>query len=350
MTTADARMPGRPGRRDTYPGHLGLPLSFVATRMLPIRPGQIAAWEVAIIAAASTFTVFGFAGRFVATLAAVLVVGTTSVRVAGRHFAGWTLTWIGYRLLRHHDRKLATDPLLGLVPDFRLRQHVDRTGNHFGIAGVADGWSAVVRVHGDPDPRTLLHVVRQACDNEDIPLAAAQLTIRVDSSERVHLVAVRFRAAEAPLAAISRGAGELGPLRATARAAVGVVGALADAGCRATVLEAGELAAELRASLGVSSQGGVSDGWSSWSAGDTAQAGFAASADALGTHARNAAFTITSATVSRTRHGKLRDDVVVRAAGLCGRPCPRDFDVPVVPLYGRHESAVRRTLPLALAR
>lgn len=350
MTTADARLPGISGSGDTHPSRLGWLLSVLATRMLPIRPAQVAAWEVAVLAAALTFHLAGLVGRVVIAFAALLVVGSTSVRIAGRHFAGWTLTWIGYRLLQHDDRKLATDPLLGLVPDFRLRQHADRAGNRFGIAGVGDGWSAVVRVHGDPDPLKVLDVVRGACDDAEIPLAAAQLTIRADSAERTQFVAVRYRVADAPLAALSRGSGELGQLRATARAALGVVGALADAGLDSTVLEAGALAAELRASLGAGSRVVVSDEWCAWSAGDTEQSGFAATPNVLGAHARGAAFTVTSATVSRTRHGRFREEIVVRAAGLGGRPGTKDFDVPVVPLYGRHEAAVRRTLPLALAR
>lgn len=355
MTTADARIPEIPGIGDAHPSRAGSVLSVLVSRMLPIRVGQIAAWEIAIVAAALTFQAFSFTGRFASTLVAVLVVGTTSVRVAGRHFAGWTLTWLGYRLLRHEDRKLATDPLLGLAPDLRLRQHTDRAGHRFGLAGVGDGWTAVVRVHGDPDPRALLGVVRGVCEAGEIPLAAAQLAIRAGCAERVTLLAVRFRAADAPLAALCRGTGELGQFRATTRAALDVVGALADAGCRGTVLEAGELAAELRASLGVGARVVVADDWRSWSAGDTEQAGFAATAEALGARARGAAFTVTSFTASRTRQGSVREavvvrEVVVRSAGLEVRPTAHDFDVPVVPLYGRHDSAVRRTLPLALPR
>lgn len=352
MTTAGARIPGISRNGDTHPSRAGSPLSVLAARMLPIRFTQIAAWEATVIAAALTFHLAGPAGRVAIALAAALVVAGTSVRVAGRHFAGWTLIWIGYRLLQHHDRKLAMDPLLGLAPDFRLRQHGDRSGNRFGIAGVGDGWSAVVKVHGEPDPRTLLDVVRKACDNPDIPLSAAQLTIHADGARRAYLVAVRFRAAEAPLAAISRGSGELGEHRATARAALGVVAALADAGYDSTVLEAGELAAELRASIGVGADSRVvvSDGWRSWSAGDTEQAGFSATADVLGAHARGAAVTVTSFTTSRTSHGKLRDDVVVRVVAREGTPDAKDLDFPVVPLYGRHETSVRRSLPLALTR
>ncbi|NKQ56555.1 type VII secretion protein EccE [Amycolatopsis sp. K13G38] len=319
--------------------------------MLPIRLTQLAAWEAAIVAIPLTFGLVGLPGRLAIGIAALLVVATTSVRVAGRHFAGWTLTWISYRLLQHDDRKLARDPLLVLVPDFRMRQHIDRAGNRYGVVGVGDGWSAVLRVHGEPDVEAVSELLRKACDDAEIPLAGAQLTIRTDGVARAYLVAVRYRPADAPLAALSRGRGELGELRATTRAALGVLGTLAEAGYRASVLEAGELAAELRTSLGGPGPDAVvDDGWHAWSAGTVSHAAFAANADALGAHARGALFTVSSRTLIRTPGAGVREEITVRAAAGHAPPATRDFDVPVVTLYGRQEPAVRRSLPLALTR
>jgi len=315
--------------------------------MVPIRVSQLAAWELTIVTIPLTVHLVGVAGRVTIAIAALLVFATTSVRVAGRHFAGWTLTWISYRLLQHDDRKLAGDPLLALAADFRMRQHVDRAGHRYGVVGVGDGWSVVLRLPGEPGEK-VLDVLREACRDREIPLASAQLTIRTDGVHRVCLVAARFRPTDAPLAALSRGRGELGQLRATTRAALGVVGALAEAGYAATVLEAGELAAELRASIGeTGASSEVSDGWQAWTAAGTSQSGFSGDARALGTHARGALFTVSSYTV--TSDG-MREEITVRAAGTRTAPTTRDFDVPVVALYGRQESAVRRSLPLALTR
>jgi type VII secretion protein EccE len=358
LTTADARIPAIHGAGDAR--RLGWRPRAVISRMLPIRSGQMVAWVVAAIVAALTFPVVGQPARIVFVTLAVLVFGTTSVRLARRHLAGWTLTWISYRLLRHDDRRLGADPLLVLAPDLRLRQHADRAGNRFGIAGVGDGWIAVVKLRpaAEPDVGKVADVLRHACDNADIPLAGAQLVLRTEGEQREYLLAVRYRSAEAPLAALARGSGELGEHRATTRAALGVVGALAETGCPSTVLEAGELAAELRRFLGVQGRSGATaDGWRSWSAGNTTQACFGGlCTDNLQAvflaQAPTAGFTVTSYMLHRTALGRLREDVMIRVVhqGTETPPSAADLDVPAVPLYGRHESAVRRTLPLALPR
>jgi type VII secretion protein EccE len=329
--------------------------------VLPVHPAQILVWTVAI-------TVSLVAQGIAVTLLAALVVGATSVRVAGRHLAGWAVIWIHYRLLRHDDRRLGDDPLLVLAPDFRLRQHHDRAGNSFGVVGVDNTWIAVLRLAprpgAAPDVVRLTDVLREACDNADIPLTGAQLMMRTEHARRVYLLAVRYRPADAPLAAISRGTGELGEHRATTRAALGVLGTLAEAGYAASVLEAGELAAELRETLGV--QGdllassrrtcAVVDGWRSWSAAGTTQACFTPKTgpgSAFSSSARDAAFTVVSYNLRRTQLGGLREDVTIRVVkrqGMRKPPRAEDLDVPVVPLYGRHEASVRGTLPLALPR
>ncbi|TVT07396.1 type VII secretion protein EccE [Amycolatopsis bartoniae] len=315
--------------------------------VLPIRPAQVAVWVLAAVCC--------LADQSPETeLLAALVVGATSVRLAGRHFAGWALTWVRYRLLRHDDRRLGTDPLLVLAPDFRLRQHHDRAGNRFGVIGSGNGWTAVLRLTTEPDVRWLSGLLRHVCENEEIPLAGAQLVARSERGRRVHLVALRYRPADAPLAALSRGPGELGEHRALVRAALNLLGTLAEAGYPATILEAGELAAELRATLGVQGEpAAVSDGWRAWSAAGTTQACFTPRADlesAFHAGARQAAFTVASFSLRRTSRGRLREDVVLRVVEHRRAPRADDLDVVAVPLYGRHESAVRRTLPLACAR
>jgi type VII secretion protein EccE len=361
VTTADARVPGVAESATPQPHRGGALLRATAGRLLPIRFGQLATWEAAGIAILLAFGTLEEPARSIVSAIAVLVLATTSVRIAGRHLAGWILTGISYRLSQHGDRHLGADPLLVLAPDLRLRQHADRAGNRYGIVGIGDGWSAVVKLHTEPDIGKVMEVLKQACDNADIPLAGAQLVVRTSATEREYLLAVRFRPGEAPLAALSRGNGELGELRATARAALGVLGTLNGAGYHGTVLEAGELAGELRGILGVpTGEGwtGVADGWRSWSAGDTTQSCFTALRKpglpfVVGPHASGARFTVTSYTLRRTTLGRLRADVTIRVVRHRDplRPARRrELGVPVVPLYGRNEGAVRRTLPLALSR
>ncbi|MTD53645.1 type VII secretion protein EccE [Amycolatopsis pithecellobii] len=327
--------------------------------VLPVRPAQIIVWALALV-------ILLVDRDLTIVLLIAIVVGTTSVRVAGRYLADWALVWVRYRLLRHADRRLGHDPLLVLVPGFRLRQHHDRGGNSFGIAGIGDGWTAVLRLTaaGEPDLTALAGVLRAACDNADIPLAGAQLLVRTEGTQRVYLVAVRYRPAEAPLAALARGAGELGEHRAIIRAALGVAGTLAEAGITATPLEAAELAAELRETLGVKGDLlarshrtiGVTDSWRSWSAAGTTQACFTPKASlesAFSTFADAASFTVASYQLSRTHLGHLREDVTVRAVkyqGMRRPPRAEDLGIPAIPLYGRQEAAVRQTLPLAMAR
>jgi type VII secretion protein EccE len=335
-------------------------LSAFGSRMPAMGFARVAVWEGAAVAIPLSFHSVGLQARVAIALSATLVIAATSIRFAGRHLFGWTLTWITYRLLQHDDRRVTADAVQVLVHDLRLRQHVDRAGNRFGIAGVGDSWTAVVAVTGKPELAPLLDVLRQAVDDADVPLAGAQLTIRSGAGEQVCLLSLRYRPADAPLAALCRGKGELGELRATTRAALNVMGTLAELGHHSTMLEAGELAAELRAYLGVPESSArplaALDAWRSWSVGGTAQSCFVPLTKTdlpavLGSRAQAAAFTVTSYTLRRTSFGRIRDEATIRAGGPPGTrkpPRARDLDVPAVPLYGRHAAAVRRTLPLAL--
>ncbi len=161
-------------------------------------------------------------------------------------------------------------------------------------------------------------------------------------------LAVRYRPDLAPIAALARGGGDLGALRSTASAALSLMGALAEAGYQSTVLEAGELAKELRVALGVQGPAtGAPEGWRAWTWGDSVQVCFTPrSSRVIDPAVPGAAFTATSYTLTRTAGGKEKAEVTIRVGARAGAPVP----VPpgVVPLHGRHGAGVRRTLPLAL--
>jgi type VII secretion protein EccE len=343
------------------PGHPA-PRPARARWILPIRPLQAAVWEIAALAVVLALTLHHLAPAVVITIVAVsgALFAVTSARVAGHHLLGWTSIWLAFRLRRHDNRRDSPDPLHRIAGAVRVRQHVDRAGNRFGVAEVDGGWSAIVRLTGQSsaeDPRLLMSILRTTYERVDIPLASAQLlTWTMSGGEgseplRAHWLTVRYRPDEAPIAALARGGGSLGALRSTACAALALMGLLAEAGYESTVLEAGELADELRVALGADRQAAeITDSWSSWSAGPTAQTCYTTSsgsdaARVLGGFVKDATFTAASYTLRRAPGGKERADVTLRVGG--GRP-PTDLGARVVPLHGRHASAVRRTLPLAL--
>jgi hypothetical protein len=350
MTSAGTRLP----LAGPAPRHAG---SALRSRLLPIGFGQLLAWEAALAVIPLTAQSVGRPEHVVIAALAILVIATTSVRFGGRHLLSWTLTWISYRLLQHDDRLRTADPLRVLAHDFRLRQHIDRAGNRFGIAGAGDGWTAVIRVDGEPPVGTLLDALWTAFAGTEIPLAGAGLSIRSDADGRVYLLAVRYRPSQAPFAALLRGQGEDGELRAVARAGLALVAALAKQGHHGTLLVVGELAAELRAALGEHDpKATVTEGWRWWSAGGTKQACFTPrrSIDpeiALLARSPTAAATVTSYTLWRTESGAVRDEVTIRLINDVQRPPrARDAGLPVFPLYGRQAAGMRRTLPLALPR
>lgn len=327
-----------------------------------MRPLQVAVWEIAALATVLALTLHHLSRPVVTTVVAVaaVLVAVTSVRVAGHHLAGWTSIWLGFRLRRHDDRRDSPDPLHRVAGAVRVRQHVDRAGNRFGVAEVDGGWSAIVRLtgHSAPDPRELVAILRATYERVDIPLASAQLLTWTMSGEgssplRAHWLTVRYRPDEAPIAALARGGGALGALRSTACAALGLMGTLAEAGYESTVLEAGELADELRVALGADRQAAeITDGWRSWTAGPVPQTCYTPlshkdPARVLAAFVQGATFTAASYTLRRAPGGKQRADVTLRVGGGHA-PTTSALGVRVVPLHGRHAAAVRRTLPLAL--
>ncbi|MET8848826.1 type VII secretion protein EccE [Amycolatopsis sp. NPDC004625] len=323
--------------------------------LLPIRPLQAALWEIAAIAVLLAWMVDAVTQpvRIAVSAAAGALVLLTSVRVAGRHLAGWALTWTAFRLRRHDTRRDSPDPLLSVAGPVKVRQHVDRAGNRFGVAEVDGGWSALVRLTPGPGaPGPLVDALRSAYERADIPLASAQLLTwaipRGEQVLRVRWLAVRYRPDLAPIAALARGGGDLGALRSTASAALSLMGVLAEAGYQSTVLEAGELAKELRVALGVQGPAsGAPEGWRAWTWGGAAQVCFTPrSSRVLDLAVPGAAFTATSYTLTRTAGGREKAEVTVRVGARPGAAVP----VPpaVVPLHGRHGAGVRKTLPLAL--
>ncbi|GAB3381653.1 type VII secretion protein EccE [Amycolatopsis echigonensis] len=345
------------------PGTAGIPGTTPWPWLLPIRPLQAAGWEIAALALLLAFTVHGLAQPVRITVAALagLVLVTTSVRVAGRHFAGWAWTWLAHRLRRHDSRRDSPDALLRVAGPVKVRQHVDRAGNRFGVAEVDGDWSAIVRLTpgaGEPSTDDLLAILRTTFQGTDIPLAAVQLLTWAVPREaqvyRVRWLAVRYRPDDAPIAALARGGGELGALRSTASAALSLMVALAEAGYPSTVLEAGELTNELRVALGVSTGNPESDGdfWRAWKWGGLTQTCYSPRssrglARTLGTAVPGAAFTATSATLRRTPGGREKLELTIRV-GARAEEVPVPQGVSVVPLHGGHGAAVRRTLPLAL--
>ncbi|WP_020671516.1 type VII secretion protein EccE [Amycolatopsis nigrescens] len=345
----------------TTPDRPGLPIPGApgTTATARGRHPRPAIWELAGIAALLLFAV-GPPLRGVVAVLAVLtaaLVTTVSLRFGGRSPTGWALTWIGYRLRRHDDRLDAPDPLHTVAGTVRVHRHVDRFGTEFGVAEVAGGWTAVLRLTApaDPDIGLLLDALRVAHRDPDIPLGSAQLVVRTmpqgrdGRPSRMYWLAVRYRPEQAPIAALARGGGQLGALRSTARAAVGLIGTLADAGCQSTVLGVGELNDGLRLVLGAGERAEVAHGWHGWSAGGDLQSCYAPRAGtdpaaALAVDVARAAFTVTSFTLRRTPAGKVRGDTVIRIAGGDAA----GLGVPVIPLHGRHADYVRRSLPLAL--
>ena len=350
-TTATAVRPAPPSR----------PAAAVLPWLLPIRPLQAAVWEIAAIAVLLAWLLSGVTQpvRIGVRVGAGLVVLATSVRFAGRHLAGWALTWTAYRLRRHDTRRDSPDPLLHVAGPVRVRQHVDRAGNRFGVAEVDGGWSAIVRLTpgpGAPGPAALVELLRAAYRRADVPLASAQLLTwavpRGQQVLRVRWLTVRYRPDLAPIAALARGGGDLGALRSTASAALSLMGSLAEAGYQSTVLEAEELSRELRVALGT--QGprgeGATEGWQSWKWGESKQVCFtprSAHPSILDWAVPGAAFTATSYTLHRTPGGRETAEVTIRVGARPGAAVPPP-GLPAVPLHGRHGSAVRRTLPLAL--
>jgi len=388
LSSVDKRDTGAPvTRRPRRERHLAA-LSW----LVPIRIGQIAVWQIAALAVLANGKPDDVRGIVVTALAGVAV-ALTSVRLHGLCAYQWIGVHVGYRRRRRARRRAggSPDPLALLLPDLRTRRHVDRAGNRIGLAHVDDGWSAVLRLSssGQPDPAALVAALRAAYQRTDIRLSSAELVVwtvpslhgptptgpgkaqpagdaRTAAHDpiRVHWLAVRYRPAEAPMAAIARGGDELGALRATASAALGLAADLERAGHPCAVADEPELRESLLIALGADRSGHgdppAEEDWRSFSAGRIRQYTFVPrhQGDAVAVLRRWvpwASFTSTSLLLFRTPHGKVRRRVIVRVGvprdRAAGRESPISrLGVGLVPCNGRHAGCVRSALPLALDR
>jgi type VII secretion protein EccE len=346
----------------------------------PVRVGQVALWELAILAVAGTVYPWRPVSIAVAAVAGVLI-GTTSVRWAGLCAYQWIAVHLRFR--SRPSTAKGTDQLAIVLPGLRFRRQIDRAGNRAGLAELGDSLTSVVRLvpSARPDPVVLLDILEATFDRTDIRLAGAQLVVwtvpsppraRYYGDERdaepiaVHWLALRYRAADAPAAAVARGGGDTGAARATATAALAMAGRLADAGYSGVVLDEPELRQELLVALGsdhaalghTGVESTVRETWHDWSIGTLRQITYlprlAADGRAvLGRFLPQAAFTCTSYSLRRTARGAVRGESVVRVGMHPTATVPdvrqvgHALGVRLLTLGGRHAESVVDNLPLA---
>lgn len=333
---------------------------------------------------------------------ALLAVLATWIRRRGRSLDQWAARVVTFRVRavrrRRADRRAGTagddgtldalDPALhGLgLAGLAVRAHVDRAGNRAGVVVLSgegtDAVSGVVRVTSgvDPEPSRLLRGLRAAFERPDIPLAAAQLVVwsvpgpARDSVLRVHWLAVRYLPAASPAAALARGGGLPGAIRATAMAALGLARDLSEAGVPAAPLGVRELRGELGVAVGLDpmvltgaeTAPAPQEKWREWSAGSVHQVtlrparagGIEDHLGLLRAHAPGAAFTCVSTTLRRDLYGTVDEEVLVRVGVpvVTGRTDARTaleaavagLDAGLVPIVGEQARGVRCTLPLAV--
>lgn len=340
----------------------------------PVTAGQIAVWQIAVLAVLLTVNPFGVTGIAVAA-AAVLVVAATSVRRGGLCL----YQWLGVRLayLRRAKPAPSPDPVEAVLPGLRFVRHVDRAGNRVGLASIGADRIAVVRLPSGVRPEfdVLMTALRDAQQRSDIPLAGAQLVVWAvpgpTSVEpmRIHWLALRYRPSVAPGAALARGGGATGSDRAAASAALGLVGRLAEAGQAAAVLDEPELRQDLLVALGAdprafagSTPGArpvvtVAESWRSWSIGRLTQASFSpgprVATEILGAMIPGTEFTCTSLLLRRTPRGTTESSVSLRLGYLAKHAKQRPealvkrLAADLYPTTGRQSAGLHRSLPLA---
>jgi len=339
----------------------------------------VAAWEFAALAVVFAVGRVTPVREAAVALAAVVLL-STSVRIGGCCLSQWAYALVCYRLRRQPPVRQTGDaqPLAVLVPDLRLRQHVDRAGNHVGLAMCDDSLTAVVRLAPAtrPDPRTLIAVLQDAFASPMVPLAGAQVVVwtvaglaeppaAVPEPARVYWLALRYRPGQAPQAAQARGGGEVGAMRAAASAAFNLTMRLDEAGYTSAVLDRVALTSELMVAVGTkantpASAPSLMETWGAWSAAGLRQVCYRPDrslnpATLLDRWVPAAAFSCVSYTLARTPWGHVRSDVVVRlgtaAANGGRRPAPGSaFGSNTVPTAGQHHRYARQTLPLAIGQ
>jgi type VII secretion protein EccE len=322
----------------------------------------VATWQLAVLAVLAT----GFRvspGTVTVMALAGLLVAATSVRVGGLCGYQWVVVLARYVLRRR--RTAARTPVRAVAPKLAVHQHEDRVGNRTGIATLDGDHVAVVRLvpATHPDPRLLVSLLHKAIDRDDYPISGARLVVlAVPASPwpaRMYWLALRYRAADAPWAALARGGGVAGCRKAVASAAQRLVSDLAGAGCAGTALDAPELSSELLVALGVSHGARAEESWRHWSAGSVRQACFTprSPADAfplLGRCVPDATFTCTAYSVTRAIPGgpprvtaTIRLGVLGKQFWLTPERVAGKLGVRLLPANGRQVDGVLATLPLA---
>src|SRR5262245_47953336 len=333
--------------------------------LLPLGPGRIATWQLAILAVLATGLQLTSVTVAVSATAAV-VVAASSVRIRGLCGYQWAVVLVRYVIRRR--RPAAPTPVHALAPELRLHPQEDRVGNRTGVVTVAGDHVAVVRLAptAHPDPAVLVSLLHKAIDRADYPVSGARLVVlSVPASPfpvRMHWLALRYRAAAAPWAALARGGGETGCRKAVASAAQRLASDLASAGCPGAVLDAPELWQELLIALGVSPDAGLpraAEAWRHWAAGPTRQSCFtprdpADSVKLLGSAVAAATFTATAYSITRPIPNGPAD---VTATVRLGVPTQQFWLTPerviaklgvrLLPANGRQADSVLATLPLA---
>lgn len=360
MTVADTSTQVRPRARTRW--------------LRPVTAGQIAVWQIALLAVLLTLPSFDVTGIAVAA-AALLVLAATSVRRGGLCL----YQWLGVRLayLRRVKPTPSPDPIEAVLPGLTVMRHVDRAGNRVGLACDGADRIAVVRLPSGvrPELDAVITALRAAQRRTDIPLAGAQLVVWTGPGPtsaaplRTHWLALRYRTSVAPGAALARGGGPTGADRAAASAALGLVGRLAEAGQSAAVLDEPELRQDLLVALGAdprafagSTPGArpvvtVAETWRTWSIGRLTQMCFApgprVATEVLGALVPGTEFTCTSLLLRRTPRGTTETSVSVRIGYVAKhtqhRPeaLLRQLAGDLYPCNGRHCATLLRSLPLA---
>jgi hypothetical protein len=264
-----------------------------------------------------------------------------------------------------------------VLPGLRISQHIDRAGNRAGVAKVDDAFVAVVRVAPalPVGPQILLSLLRKVYDRTDIRLdTASVVTWSVPSPPRaryfgderdtmplqIHWLALRYRPSLAPSAALARGGGDTGAVRAAASAAIALVSEVAKLGLPVVALDQNDLRQELLVALGVGNAGAVklTETWQDLSFGAIRQLGFATREGqddlaVLGRWVNGAAFTATSFTLRRDQRGRVHGSGLVRVGvrptdgRMTTRQVSRLLGVRLLSRNGRQEPTLLGTLPLA---
>lgn len=347
-------------------------------RFRPVGIRQIMLWEIAAVVVAASWFPTRLASWIVLGVGAGIVL-VTSVRLDGLCGYQWIGVYRRYRGRRAAHAERTGDPLRTMLPGLRISQHIDRAGNRAGVAKVDDSFISVVRVAPalPVDPRILLSLLRKAYDRTDIRLSTAELvTWSVPSPPRaryygddrdtqplqIHWLALRYQPSAAPSAALARGGGDTGAVRAAASTAIALVSDVDKLGLAAVALDQNDLRQELLVALAVGNPGSglkITETWQDFSFGAIRQLGFGTregkdDISVLGRWVNAAAFTATSLTLFRDQRGRVRARGLVRIGmrptegRLTTRQLSRILGVRLMSRNGRQELAVRGTLPLAL--